>query len=86
MPRPEVQRPSVVRRSRNSEPLRFALGLDLGQVRDHSAIVIVERVTEKWDDEEEACKRLQAPEYRVRHVERFPLGTTYPDVVQAVEG
>ena len=31
-----------------------------------------------------AC-RLQAPEYRVRHVERFPLGTSYPKVVDAVE-
>jgi hypothetical protein len=28
---------------------------------------------------------LQAPEYRVRHVERFPLGTSYPKVVDAVE-
>jgi hypothetical protein len=85
MPRPHVQRRSVVRKSRNSEPLRFALGLDLGQVRDHSGIVVVERIAQKWDDDLEACIQLQAPEYRVRHVERLALGTTYPDVVDRVE-
>src|SRR4051794_39033210 len=30
-------------------------------------------------------ERLQAPEYRVRHAERFALGTTYPVIVDRVE-
>ena len=41
-----VERRSVVRKSRTDEPFRFALGLDLGQARDYSAVVIVERLTE----------------------------------------
>ena len=85
MPRLNFERRSLIRKSRNAEPLRFALGLDLGQVRDHSAIVVVERVIATADDGAEACMRIQGPVYRVRYVERFPLGTTYPDIVTAVE-
>ncbi len=57
----------------------FYLGLDLGQKRDHSAICVVERV--------EAGQAFQQPVYRevvVRHLERAPLGTTYPQVVRRV--
>ncbi|MBI2389498.1 MAG: hypothetical protein HYV09_07870 [Deltaproteobacteria bacterium] len=50
----------------------FCTGVDLGQARDHTAIVIVERVT-------------GSPEtYHVRHAERPPLGTAYPAVVSRV--
>jgi hypothetical protein len=46
-------------------------GLDLGQVRDHSAMVILER--EAGDSP-----------YYVRYVERVRLGTPYPEVVEWV--
>jgi hypothetical protein len=46
----------------------FYLGLDLGQRRDPSAIAVVEKT------------RVM----RVRHLERFRLGTLYPSVVERV--
>jgi len=46
----------------------FYLGLDLGQRRDPSAIAVVEKT------------RVM----RVRHLERFRLGTSYPHVVERV--
>jgi len=57
----------------------FYLGLDLGQRRDHSALAVVEKL-ERW-------RPYGQPEFEallVRHVERMPLGTTYPNVVERV--
>ena len=48
----------------------FYVGLDLGQRRDHSAIVVVQ----------EAGFEAVV----VRHIERVPLGTSYPRVVSRV--
>jgi hypothetical protein len=79
--RREVVRRSLVRRSRYDTGPRFAVGLDLGQVRDYTAVVIVERVIEKVPDEQ--CRNLRI-EYHVRHIERFELGTRYPDIVESI--
>jgi hypothetical protein len=49
----------------------YSLGLDLGQKRDHAAVAIVAR-----------C--LGSRCYSVSHLERMPLGTTYPRVVERV--
>ena len=46
----------------------FYIGLDLGQRRDPSAIAVVEKTGVM----------------RVRHLERFRLGTLYPSVVERV--
>ena len=56
---------------------RMFVGLDLGQVSDYSALVIMERPV--WHP-----RTLHDPKpvYAVRHLYRFPLGTSYPDVVQ----
>ncbi len=55
----------------------FYIGLDLGQRRDHTAIVIVER---------NQVRRAYLPPLNeamvVRHLERVPLGTPYPLVVE----
>ena len=48
----------------------FVCGLDLGQASDPSALVIVEKRTDRGRD--------------VRHAARFPLGTSYPTIVQDV--
>ena len=48
----------------------YFLGLDLGQKRDYSALVVVERVHRDRID--------------VRYIERMPLGTPYPAVVERV--
>ena len=49
----------------------FVLGLDLGQAQDLSAIGIIER---------------REAELHLRHLERLPLGTAYPAVVERVSG
>lgn len=53
--------------------MNFYAGLDLGQAQDYTALAIVEKTQD-------------AMEYHVRHLERFPLGTTYTDQVQRVIG
>ena len=58
------------------------VGLDLGQAQDHTAIVVLER--SEWVRRErdpvtydfERETRLS-----IRHLERVPLRTPYPDVV-----
>src|SRR5947208_2342729 len=53
-------------------PARFYLvGVDLGQAADPTAIVVVEAIPSR--------RKL-----RLRHAERAPLGTPYPDVVDRV--
>jgi hypothetical protein len=48
---------------------RFYVGLDLGQAADYTALAIAERVD---------------GQYHVRHLQRFRLGTSYPDMVAEV--
>ncbi len=55
----------------------FLLGLDLGQVQDFTALAVVERV----EAEDAATK---PPRYEVRHLERPPLGTGYPQIAARV--
>jgi len=58
---------------------RFYLGLDLGQRRDHSAVALVEKL--------ERVRPWGPPDFEaflVRHLERMPLGMTYPQVVERV--
>lgn len=45
------------------------LGLDLGQAQDATALVVLERT---------------AARYSVRHLERFRIGTPYPEIVHRV--
>jgi Terminase RNaseH-like domain len=57
----------------------YAIGVDLGQKRDHTAIVVVERV--------QRHRYLVGPdrELLVRAAERLPLGTLYPEIAQIVK-
>ena len=79
-----------------TEPVRL-VGVDLGQQRDYTAISITERVLmptgefnkepyysnfyggTRWRSVEQG-----RPEYRVRHLERPPLGTRYTEIVERV--
>ena len=59
--------------------MRFYMGLDLGQRRDHSAVALVEKL--------ERVRPYGPAEFEallVRHVERLPLGTSYPRVVKRI--
>lgn len=51
----------------------FTIGLDLGQARDYTAIAVLERLGKG-----------KATHYHLRHLERPPLGTSYPEVVTIV--
>ena len=58
----------------------FYLGLDLGQKRDHSAVVVVERIDHRRAFQGTAFEKLL-----VRYVERMPLGMPYPRIVERVK-
>src|SRR5829696_4372309 len=88
------------------------LGLDLGQARDYTALVILEQPIyftpgeaeslfaprsgwvpptqlSRYQIEEGRTRNYQqgvpgVPPLRVPHIQRFPLGTSYPDVVREV--
>jgi hypothetical protein len=53
--------------------VKFYCGLDLGQLSDYSAATILERL------EDGPYVR-----YEARHLQRWPLGTSYPRIVEAV--
>jgi hypothetical protein len=57
----------------------FFLGLDLGQKRDHTAVVVVERVENR-----RAFAGTEFERIVVRYAERLALGTPYPAVVGRV--
>jgi hypothetical protein len=54
---------------------QFLVGLDLGQSQDYTALTVV-RQTDLYDG--------QVKLFLCNHVERFPLGTPYPDIVDSV--
>ncbi|WP_321476838.1 hypothetical protein [uncultured Paludibaculum sp.] len=66
-------------------PPHLYFGLDLGQRRDPAALAILQRIHEPtgewnrvtWEPEWELL-------FRLRHVERFPLGTPYITIVSKV--
>ena len=78
--RPDPARPDPVRRdvthrpSRNTLPPRYVVGLDLGQVSDFTALCVAERTALSGEP----------PSYEIRHIDRAPLGTSYPAVVAHV--
>jgi hypothetical protein len=53
--------------------MRFYCGLDLGQLSDPSALTILERLEDG-----------PHVRYEARHLQRWPLGTAYPRIVEAV--
>jgi hypothetical protein len=63
---------------------QFFIGVDLGQAEDFTAIAVVERaeVEGAWDAARYTHEK--RAELRLRHLERVPLGTAYPEVVERV--
>jgi hypothetical protein len=56
----------------------FIAGLDLGQVSDPTALAILERPRIRSLSD-------PPPVYAVRHLQRFPLGTSYPAIASDVQ-
>jgi hypothetical protein len=59
-----------------STPIKYFTGLDLGQAKDYTAVAVLERTAVPDPKREGRTLR----HYAVRHLERLPLGTPYPDV------
>ena len=74
------------------QPICFVVGVDLGQARDFSTIVINEVNFAERTHFQQAefqpvpgvASREKLTHHRLRHVERIPLGTSYPDVLARV--
>ena len=63
---------------------RFFVGLDLGQARDYTALAILERTESAGELDAVTFTRRKVILQRIRHLERLPLGTSYPQVVARV--
>jgi hypothetical protein len=59
-----------------STPVKYFTGLDLGQAKDYTAVAVLERTAVPDPKREGRTLR----HYAIRHLERLPLGTPYPDV------
>ncbi len=66
---------------------RFYVGLDLGQRRDYTALVVLEKIVKPlWGDEWLYARRGETSSTRlmVRMIEKIRLATPYPDIVEWV--
>lgn len=67
-----------------AETSNFLIGLDLGQKGDFTALAVVEP-HRQFDGVDAATYQPRRTQWLdVRHLERIPLGTSYPDVVEHV--
>ena len=64
----------------------YFIGLDLGQSHDFTAIAVVERAVLKKEFDAALWAFRKEVQLQLRHLERVPIGTPYPEVVRrAVE-
>jgi hypothetical protein len=64
---------------------RFYLGLDLGQRHDHSALAVVRRLApDDWNPHRDSGDCPDGCRYEVQALHRYPLETSYPDIVSHV--
>jgi hypothetical protein len=74
---------------------RIILGVDVGQARDYTALAGVEQVQAYGPEHETVARGLDfrsgkfvpvgEPEFRVRYLKRFDLGTYYPDQIEQIK-
>ncbi len=60
------------------------IGIDIGQKHDPTAICVAEIVYRQFEDPGRTRPRREA-HYLVRHLERLPLGTPYPEVARRLD-
>jgi len=60
--------------------MRYFVGLDLGSAGEFTALAVLERPQPTWRDPPAQHR----PAYRLRHLQRFPLATPYPAIVEQV--
>jgi hypothetical protein len=65
--------------------ITFTLGLDLGQAADYTALGVLEKFTQPLREVDPATgDQKTETRYEIRHLSRYPLGTSYSDVVSNV--
>jgi hypothetical protein len=69
---------SIMNSEHRSVSPAYLIGLDLGQTQDFSALAVLEQTVPA-----EPCG-LAPPEYALRHLRRFPLGTAYTEIFSSV--
>jgi hypothetical protein len=62
----------------------YFVGVDLGQMRDYTAIAVLERAELRGNFDNAVWAHEKEVALRLRYLERIPLGTPYPDVVERV--
>ncbi len=62
----------------------FLIGVDLGQARDYTAIAVFERFQELTGKAERGRWTTQT-RYELPHLERPPLGTSYPAIIERLQ-
>jgi len=62
----------------------FLVGVDLGQCRDFTAIAVIGRAELKGARDPATWAYKNESVLQLRHLERVPLGTPYPEVVERV--
>jgi hypothetical protein len=60
--------------------MRYFVGLDLGMSGQFTSLALLQRLRLSPQDPPE----LYRPAYQLRHLQRFPLGTSYPNVVAKI--
>ncbi len=78
--RPHVVRRPARRVSRDRARPEYAIGIDFGDVRDYTALVLLQRI-EPAGDSPSGDGMLVQPHYHLRQVKRFPRRTETPDVI-----
>ena len=65
---------------------RFYIGVDLGQAQDHTAIAVIERAEVISSERDPLTWSFRTNTlFHVRHAQRIPLGSPYPEVVEHVQ-
>jgi len=64
----------------------FFIGVDFGQIRDFTAIAVVERAVLQKEFHLDVWAHRKEVQLHLRHLERVPIGTPYPEVVDRVVG
>src|SRR5215831_14216330 len=62
----------------------YLVGLDLGQVRDPTALAVLERAELKGEFDGMVFAWRKEVAWRLRYLERVKLGTAYPEIVERV--
>lgn len=60
----------------------FTFGVDLGQSQDYSTLGIIETIAPPLI----AGEKTPQKQHNLQHLERWPLGTLYPEIVASVKG